>query len=191
MSSSIDRPLMPPLLLMRSTAICTPTSAVLPPDAAVPDRGWRVPILKGLACPKAARHGAGTSIVAPSAPAAPADSPRKRRRVVLPLHHMSRAQASSCHRSAIVASSSSRVRSGSRSLTRSGWPSYTPRRGHRASLAAGRGTSGLTSLRSRPRPPSPAPRARRPGARCRGWPAGCPARASPPRPRPRSPGTPG
>src|SRR5262245_10080355 len=88
---------------MRSTAICTPTSAVLPPDAAVPDRGWSVPILKGLACwPNADRHGAGISMVAPRAPAAPADSPRNRRRVVLPLHHMSRAQIASCRRSAIV-----------------------------------------------------------------------------------------
>src|SRR4030095_3308285 len=33
MMSSMGRPLIPPDLLMRSTAICTPTSAVLPPAA--------------------------------------------------------------------------------------------------------------------------------------------------------------
>ena len=43
--SSTGRPLMPPDLLMRSTAICTPTSAVLPPAAAAPESGCSVPIL--------------------------------------------------------------------------------------------------------------------------------------------------
>ena len=66
---STGRPLMPPALLMRSTAICRPTSAVLPPAAPAPDSGCSEPILYGLAWPKAACHGAGTSIVAPSAPA--------------------------------------------------------------------------------------------------------------------------
>src|SRR5262245_33033482 len=93
---------MPPDLLIRSTAICTPTSAVLPPAAAVPDSGWSVPILNGLAWPNAARHGAGTSIVAPMAPAALAARPRNRRRVVFPLHHISHAQTSSCHRSLML-----------------------------------------------------------------------------------------
>src|SRR5262245_2796239 len=78
-----------------------PTSAVLPPAAATPVRGWSTPILYGLAWPKASRQGAGTSIAAPTAPAAVAERPRKRRRVVLPLHHMSLAQGSSCQRSAI------------------------------------------------------------------------------------------
>ena len=36
MSSSTGRPLMPPLLLMRSAAICKPTTAVLPPAAPAP-----------------------------------------------------------------------------------------------------------------------------------------------------------
>ncbi len=36
---------MPPDLLIRSTAIWLPTSAVLPPAAAAPDRGWSEPIL--------------------------------------------------------------------------------------------------------------------------------------------------
>src|SRR5258706_5252243 len=93
------RPLIPPPLLMRSTAIIVPTSAVLPPEAAVPVSGCITPILYGLACPNAARQGAGTSIVAPSAPAVAAPRPRKLRRVVLPLHHRVRVQASSCHRS--------------------------------------------------------------------------------------------
>src|SRR5262245_29358795 len=55
-----------------------------------------VPILYGLAWPKATRQGGGTSMLAPRAPAAAAESPTKRRRVVLPLHHISRAHASSC-----------------------------------------------------------------------------------------------
>src|SRR5207244_7658096 len=98
----MGRPLSPPDLLMRSTAIWVPTSAVLPPAAAVPESGWSTPTLYGLACPNAARHGAGTSMVAPTAPAAAVPSPRNVRRVVLPLHHMSFAQGSSCHRSVIL-----------------------------------------------------------------------------------------
>src|ERR1043165_2809069 len=101
----MGRPLIPPDLLMRSTAICVATSAVLPPAAAAPDSGCMVPTLYGLACPNAPRHGAGTSVVAPSAPAAAAERPRNRRRVVLPLHHMCFAQASSCQRSVIDDSS--------------------------------------------------------------------------------------
>src|SRR5512145_700839 len=79
-----------------------PTSAVFPPAAATPVRGWITPILYGLAWPKASRQGGGTSIVAPTAPAAAAERPRKRRRVALPLHHMSLAQGSLCQRSTIV-----------------------------------------------------------------------------------------
>src|SRR6267143_6643525 len=101
----IGRPLTPPDLLIRSTAIWVPTSAVLPPAAPVPDSGWSTPTLYGLACPKASRHGAGTSMVAPTAPAAADESARNLRRVVLPLHHMCFAQASSCQRSAIRSSS--------------------------------------------------------------------------------------
>src|SRR5438552_18120219 len=85
----MGRPLRPPDLLMRSTAICTPTSAVLPPAAAVPESGWSVPTLNALACPKALRHHAGTATVAPSAPAAAAPKPRKRRLEVLPLYQKS------------------------------------------------------------------------------------------------------
>src|SRR5947209_19580559 len=98
----MGRPLTPPDLLIRSTAICVPTSAVLPPAAPVPESGWRTPTLYGLACPNASRHGAGTSTVAPRAPAVADESARNLRRVVLPLHHMFFAQASSCQRSAIV-----------------------------------------------------------------------------------------
>src|SRR2546430_610279 len=87
---------------MRSAASCVPTSAVLPPAAAAPVSGCRTPILYGLAWPNASRHGAGTSIVAPSAPAAVADRPRNLRRVVLPLHHMSLVQGSLCQRSAMA-----------------------------------------------------------------------------------------
>src|SRR5229473_7689864 len=101
----MGRPLTPPDLLIRSTAISVPTSAVLPPAAPVPESGWRTPTLYGLAWPNASRHGAGTSIVAPRAPAVADDSARNLRRVVLPLHHMFFAQASSCHRSAIGCSS--------------------------------------------------------------------------------------
>src|SRR2546427_12225282 len=82
--SSMGRPLMPPDLLMRSTAIWVPTSAVLPPAAPAPDSGCSVPILYGLACPKAACHGAGTSMLAPSAPAAAEPDPINPRRVTLP-----------------------------------------------------------------------------------------------------------
>src|SRR2546430_4165014 len=87
---------------MRSAASWVPTSAVLPPAAAAPVSGCRTPILYGLAWPNASRHGAGTSIVAPSAPAAVADRPRNLRRVVLPLHHMSLVQGSLCQRSAMA-----------------------------------------------------------------------------------------
>src|SRR5580704_1849923 len=62
-----------------------PTRAVLPPTAAPPESGCRLPILYGLAAPKAVRHGAGTSIIAPSAPAPLAVHPIRRRRVTLPL----------------------------------------------------------------------------------------------------------
>src|SRR4029453_13781466 len=89
----MGRPLMPPDLLMRSTAICVPTSAVFPPPPAVPDRGSMVPTLKALAWPKASLHHAGTAKVAPRAPAAAADSPIKRRRLVLPLYQKSSAWA--------------------------------------------------------------------------------------------------
>src|SRR5436190_23482332 len=88
--SSIGRPLIPPDLLMRSTAICVPTSAVLPPAAAAPASGCSVPILYGLAWPKAARHGAGTSMAAPSAPA---PYPISRRRVTLPRYQNSSPQS--------------------------------------------------------------------------------------------------
>src|SRR5262245_56180242 len=84
--------------------IIEPTSAVLPPAAAVPVSGCMTPTLNGLAWPNASRQGAGTSMLAPSAPAAVAERPRNLRRVVLPLHHRSFAHASSCHRSAIVTS---------------------------------------------------------------------------------------
>src|ERR1700682_2193006 len=91
--SSIGRPLMPPDLLMWSTAICVPTSAVFPPAAAVPDRGSMVPTLNALAWPKASLHHAGTATVAPRAPAAAAENPRNRRRAVLPLYQKSSARA--------------------------------------------------------------------------------------------------
>src|ERR1700730_12439369 len=89
----MGRPLMPPDLLMRSTAIWVPTSAVLPPAAAAPESGCSVPILYGLAWPKARCHGAGTSMVAPSAPAAAAPYPISRRRVTLPLYQNSSPQS--------------------------------------------------------------------------------------------------
>src|SRR5215472_10286751 len=103
MISSMGRPLMPPVLLMWSTAIWVPTSAVLPPAAAVPDRGCMVPILYALAWPNALRHQAGTATVAPRAPAAAAPKPRKRRRPVFPLYQNDSAWAhcSSCQRSAM------------------------------------------------------------------------------------------
>src|SRR5712691_6737160 len=97
----MGRPLSPPVLLMRSTAIWVPTSAVLPPAAAVPESGWSTPILYGLACPNASRHGSGINIAAPRAPAAVAERPRNLRRDVFPRHQISFAQGSSCHRSAI------------------------------------------------------------------------------------------
>src|SRR5687767_12840815 len=97
----MGRPLMPPALLMRSTAICVPTSAVMPPAAAAPVSGCIDPTLYALACPNASRHGAGTSMLAPTAPAAVAERPRNRLRLVLPLYHMSFAHGESCHRSAI------------------------------------------------------------------------------------------
>src|SRR5262245_35052057 len=97
----MGRPLTPPDLLMRSTAIWVPTSAVLPPAAPVPESGWSTPTWSGWPWPNASRHGAGTRIVAPRAPAVADASARNLRRVVLPLHHMSFAQGSSCHRSAI------------------------------------------------------------------------------------------
>src|SRR5207237_7458550 len=102
MTSSTGRPLIPPDLLMRSAASWVPTNAVLPPAAAAPVSGCRTPILYGLAWPNASRHGAGTRMVAPSAPAAVADRPRNRRRVVLPLHHMSLVHGSFCQRSAMA-----------------------------------------------------------------------------------------
>src|SRR5215831_5956006 len=103
MISSMGRPLMPPVLLMWSTAIWVPTSAVLPPAAAVPDRGCMVPILYALAWPNALRHHAGTATVAPRAPAAAAPKPRKRRRLVFPLYQNDSAwvHCSSCQRSAM------------------------------------------------------------------------------------------
>src|SRR5574341_1262194 len=104
MTSSMGRPPRPPDLLMRSTAICTPTSAVLPPAAAAPDSGCSVPTLSALAWPNASRHHAGTATAAPRAPAAAAPNPRKRRRVVLPLYQNSSAWAhfSSVHFPAMV-----------------------------------------------------------------------------------------
>src|SRR5215468_829411 len=103
MISSMGRPLIPPVLLMWSTAIWVPTSAVLPPAAAVPDRGCMVPILYALAWPNALRHHAGTATVAPRAPAAAAPKPRKRRRLVFPLYQNDSAwvHCSSCQRSAM------------------------------------------------------------------------------------------
>src|SRR2546428_11996603 len=101
----MGRPLTPPDLLIRSTAISVPTSAVFPPAAPVPESGWRTPTLYGLVCPNASRHGAGSSTVAPRAPAAADESARNFRRLVLPPPHMSFAPASSCQRSAIGLSS--------------------------------------------------------------------------------------
>src|SRR5580693_8955999 len=99
MTSSIGRPLMPPDALMRSAAICRPTTAVLPPAAPAPESGCSEPILNALAAPKAARHGAGTSIMAPIAPP---PQPTIVRRVTLPLYQASCAHASSLHFSLIV-----------------------------------------------------------------------------------------
>src|ERR1700730_10769345 len=66
---------MPPALLMRSTAIWTPTSAVLPMIAAAPDSGCMVPIRYGLLWASANRSGSGGRLVAPS-PSLLAASPR-------------------------------------------------------------------------------------------------------------------
>src|SRR5947208_9119259 len=101
----MGRPLTPPVALIRSTAMWLPTRAVMPPAAAEPVKGWRHPILYGLAWPKAARQGAGTSRVAPRAPAPRALQPRKRRRVVLPDHHRSSAHRPAWRRSAIARTS--------------------------------------------------------------------------------------
>src|SRR6266540_3278323 len=90
---------------MRSTAICTPTRADLPPAAAAPESGCSVPILYGLAWPKAACHGAGTSMVAPSAPAAAEPYPINRRRVTLPRYQNSSLQSCVFASSVIVCSS--------------------------------------------------------------------------------------
>src|SRR6516165_7673263 len=102
--SSIGRPLTPDLL-MRSTAICTPTSAVLPPAAPAPESGCSVPILYGLAWPNAACHGAGTSMVAPSAPAAAEVYPISLRRVTLPRYQNASPQSCVFASSVIVRSS--------------------------------------------------------------------------------------
>src|ERR1700719_3661293 len=96
---------MPPDLLMRSTAIWVPISAVCPPPAAAPESGGSVPILNGLAWPKAPRHGAGTSMVAPSAPAAAAPYPTSRRRVSLPLYQNCSPQSEDVLSSVIACSS--------------------------------------------------------------------------------------
>src|SRR5258708_20470566 len=101
-TSSTGRPLMPPDLLMRSTAISTPTSAVLPPAAPAPESGCMVPSLYGLSWPKAARHGAGTNMVAPSTPA---PHPTRRRRVTLPLYQNAFDPSESFQLLAIVSSS--------------------------------------------------------------------------------------
>src|SRR5229473_1487726 len=100
--SSTGRPLMPPDLLMRSMAIWVPTRAVLPPAAAAPESGCSVPILYGLPWPKAARHGVGTSIVAPSAPALAALHPTSRRRVTLPLYQNSSSRSCASSLSSIA-----------------------------------------------------------------------------------------
>ena len=92
----------PPDALTRSIAIIRPTTAVLPPSAAAPESGCNDPILYGAAAPKAARHGAGTSIIAPIAPP---PQPTSVRRVTLPRYQMSCAQASSFHFSVISNSS--------------------------------------------------------------------------------------
>src|SRR5471030_1957618 len=99
MIASSVRPLTPPALLMRSIAIWRPTTAVLPPSAAAPESGCNEPILYGAAAPKAAPHGAGTSIAAPSAPP---PQPTNVRRVTLPLYQKSCAQSCSFHFSVIA-----------------------------------------------------------------------------------------
>src|SRR5689334_518533 len=141
---------------MRSTAMIVPTSAVLPPAAAVPVSGCMTPSLYGLACPNACRHGAGTRIVAPSAPAAAAPKPRKLRRVVLPLHQKARVQASSCHRSAMIASYGRResplpvVRPGSRRkvpLLSTNWSDLASVAGEDGAGLTGFPTAGLEQSR--------------------------------------------
>src|SRR5665213_446630 len=72
------------------------------PGAPGPDNGCSEPILYGLAAPNAARHGAGISIIAPTAPP---PQPTSLRRVTLPLYQMSLAQDSSFHFSVIAVSS--------------------------------------------------------------------------------------
>src|SRR5580698_3931600 len=97
-TSSNGRPLTPPFLLMRSTAICNPTTAVLPPGAPGPESGCSLPILYDLAWPNAARHGSGSSIIAPIAPP---PQPTTLRRVTLPRYQMSSAHFSCFHFSVI------------------------------------------------------------------------------------------
>src|SRR5712691_10328749 len=109
---------MPPDLLMRSTAISTPTSAVLPPAAAEPDSGCRVPILYGLAWPNAVRHGAGTSIIAPSAPAPAALHPTSRRRLTLPRYQNSSSRSCAFPLSVMAKSSLGAVSDTTRSRAR-------------------------------------------------------------------------
>src|SRR6266568_1975679 len=80
--SSTCRPRMPPPRLMRSTAICMPITAVLPPNAATPVSGCSVPIRKGfLAWPSAMRHG---PVATPAPPSAAALVASTRRRVITP-----------------------------------------------------------------------------------------------------------
>src|SRR5215469_10265357 len=68
------------------------------PEAPGPDSGCSEPILYGLAAPNAARHGAGTSIMAPIAPP---PQPTSRRRVSLPRYQISSAHFSCFHFSLI------------------------------------------------------------------------------------------
>src|SRR6516225_5590976 len=68
---------MPPFLLMRSTAICTPTSAVLPTAAAPPDSGWTLPTLYGVEAAKPKRSGTGAEIAAAPPTAAQRSSLRR------------------------------------------------------------------------------------------------------------------
>src|SRR5262249_9259512 len=103
--SSIGRPLMRRNWLMRSPASGTPPAAVWPPAAPAPDSGCSLPILYGLACPKAPCHGAGTSMLAPSAPAAAEPYPINRRRVTLPRYQNASLQSCVFALSVIVSSS--------------------------------------------------------------------------------------
>src|SRR5215471_12309678 len=102
-TASIGRPLTPPDALILSTAICRPTSAVLPPAAPAPDSGCNEPTLKGAAAPNAARHGAGTRMVAPRTPP---PQPTTVRRVTLPLYQRSRPHSSPFHFSVIASTPS-------------------------------------------------------------------------------------